>query len=113
MQSTKIFLVCLVIFFSDTTLSASGASGYRSIDYVRIGGGFVRVRATTAWDDPVSCNGATNLSIIVLDTDPSYQEIVSIILAAKMADKPIEFWISGCASDSGIQYPRGSFVYLK
>lgn len=112
-------LMCTAIigFFlvaGNTSSAGTGGTGYRDIDIVRIGNGFVRIWATQEWADPSSCGGAsTNASVLVLEADTaSYQEIVSAILAAKFAGRKIQFWVSGCATDSGNQYPKGTFVYI-
>ncbi len=115
MRSLSKFLVgVLLILHTVPAFDATGLTGYRDIWYVRIGNGHIRVYGSTNWTDPSSCSGSpTNQSVIVLDTDPSYKEIVAAVLAAEMGNREVQFWVSGCTTDSGSQYPKGTFIYLK
>lgn len=102
-----------LLFIATAALGAGGGTGYRTIDSVRVGGGFMRVYGETAWSDPNSCSGSpTNISVVIEDTTQNFDEIVSTILAAHFAGRQVQFYAIGCATDSGNQYPKGTFVYV-
>lgn len=103
----------LLIFVCGAATAAGGMTGYREVAELKIGGGYVRVLATEPWDDPPSCTGGSTSSMVVVpESVASYSEILSAILAAKITGTQIAFYVSGCTTENGNQYPQGSFIYL-
>lgn len=59
-RSLLVFLVvAMSLIVTTSSRAATGGTGYRDIDYVRIGGGFIRIFATSNWNDPSSCSGGS------------------------------------------------------
>jgi hypothetical protein len=106
------FLVC----YCSISYGSAGQTGYVKIDTIRVGGGWLRVTGVTDFSDPGDCDGSGNYknrNILIMEDTPSYKEIVSFVLSAKMSDRLVQFWVSGCKADSGKSYPDGRFVYIQ
>ena len=113
MKNVSVFLLGLLVSFP--AIGASGSTGYFDITRIRVGGGFVRVSGAS-FKDPSDCAGAgtnTSSNLLIMETAASYKEMVSILLAAKMANKPVQFWVNGCDNDSGKLYPSARHIYLQ
>lgn len=117
-KTMKSSIVLLVIFVlgANESYAATGSTGYVDIQTIRVGGGFLRVTGITDFIDPSNCNGSganANRNIVVLEGTPSYKEILSFVLSAKMTNRAIQFWVDGCATDSGNLYPNAKYVYVQ
>ena len=95
---------------------AGGMAGENDIGEVRIGLGVVRVNAENdSWSDPDNCSGDQSEkigSLYLSKNNTEYQEIYSAILAARMAKKTANFFVSGCETVNGKTYPLISTMYL-
>jgi len=113
MKVVNVIVAITLMTISLPLFAASATTGYVEIKTIRAGGGFLRVIGKTPFNDPSNCGGSgTNLSVIILESTKSYKEIVSIVLSARMSGKKVQFWVNGCTTDSGSQFPSGLFVYL-
>jgi len=115
----KIIIFCLIglvaVILSFAIEGATGGSGYVKIKTLRVGSGFVRITGEWQFSDPSDCDGSgtnKNSVVLVLEETQSYNEMVSFLLAARMSDSPVQFWLNGCEIDSGKSYPKGTFLYL-
>ncbi len=112
----KKYFAATLIALSFPCFAASGGSGFVEIKQLRIGGGFARISGVSQFTDPSDCSGSgtnKNTEMLVMEGTPSYKEIVSILLSAKLTNTPVQFWVSGCETDSGKQYPNAKFVYIR
>ena len=108
-----IFVLLVVLLGTNIGYAGSGSTGYIEIRTIRVGGGFLRVTSTSEFSDPSSCSGSSSISHILISEDtPSYNEIVSFVLSAKMANRKVNFWVKGCGTDSGNSYPKGLYAYM-
>lgn len=111
---TILCFVSIPIYAADSV--ATGMTGYFEIKRLRFGGGFVRVTASTQFEDPGDCitnSRGKSPVVLVMEDTKSYKEIVSTLLTAKAAGKSVQFWINGCKEDSGLEYPNGTFIYIE
>lgn len=107
-------LAALLVLAAQNSYGATGSTGYFHIDIIRAGGGFLKVVGATAFTDPSSCGGtSTSSALLILDTTPSYKEIVAFVLSAKMAGKKVSFWVSGCANEGANSYPNALYAYIQ
>lgn len=115
MIKLKVALLVLSVLAGMDTYAATGSSGFVKIKTLRAGAGFIRITGETKFTDPSNCsNDGTNQnqSVLVFEDTASYSEIVSFLLAARVSGEPVQFWLDGCRTDSGKDYPRGTFLYL-
>ena len=112
MKTILMALSLLMAFSGFESKAASGPSGFVKIKTLRAGAGFIRVTGETNFTDPSNCAGSENASVLVFEDTQSYSEIVSFLLAARVSGEPVQFWLSDCKTDSGKEYPRGTYLYL-
>jgi hypothetical protein len=80
----------------DFTQTATIEKTYTSVDWTQV------TLAGTA----INPDGCTSSAYYAIDiTSSNYDGILSSILTAQMAQKPVLFWVSGCAG-SNDQYPE-------
>ena len=111
----KYSIALIMTVVSVSVYAAAGSTGYVEISDLRFGGGFTRVTGKTQFIDPGNCSGdGTNKNAVVLihESTASYNEMVSAILSARAIGTPVLFWVSGCQTDSGVQYPGAHYVYF-
>lgn len=93
--------------------AAQGATGFRAVQSIRAGGSLLQVQGTTAFDDPSSCNGsASNLIVVIQSATASYSEIMALLMSASAMGKQVQFWVNGCVTENGNQYPNATYIYL-
>lgn len=105
-----------MVFINFPLYSATGGSGFAVIDQLRFGGGFARVTGMSDFTDPSDCNQSglnSSREMIIIESTSSYKEIESTLLMAKASNTAVQFWVNGCHTDSGYEYPKGLYIYLK
>jgi hypothetical protein len=109
-----LFVLAASLLGTNYGYAGSGGTGYVDIGTIRVGGGFLRVTGVSSFNDPSSCDGSpTNANILIFEDTPSYKEIISFVLSAKMANKKVNFYVNGCGIDSGKSYPKALYVYIR
>lgn len=109
----KYVFVTLLVIFSNIAF-AGGTTGTFKIGELKVGEDGIRIHADGGfWNDADQCSGSnTTNRVFLLDTTQGYEEIYSGILAYKMADKPVTFYVSGCVTVNGVNFPSVKVVYL-
>lgn len=97
----KILASFLFVFFISLDVAASGYAGYRNIEVIHqrecsTDKGF-EIGLASAHKNPDNCTSALDIELSC--EHPAYQTMVSMILAAKLADKKLDFWLAGCGAD--------------
>jgi len=115
MKIVTFIVVLMSTFYCGLSIGASGSTGYVEIQTIRVGGGFLRVTGVSNFNDPSNCDGSgsdNNRSVLIMEGTTSYKEMLSFVLSAKLANKPVQFWLDGCSTDSGNSIPNAKFVYI-
>ena len=95
---------------------ASESSGYGQITelYVNATGTIVRVQFSAGIKNPDGCDKSSYYMRELADGDNG-SRFLSMLLAAKMSNATVQFWINGCTSGSywGGTQPQLNDIYLK
>jgi len=94
-------LMFIVLVTLSNQLVASGYTGYRDISLIHqrecsTDKGF----EITFSDSHKNPDGCANANTVDLTCDhQAYETIVSIVLAAKLSERKVDFWVAGCGGD--------------
>lgn len=82
--------------------------------YVDAEGTVLRVRFSRQIVNPAGCEGA-DFYIRELDGSAASEQFLRIVLAAHLADRSVEFWISGCTQSQwwGKTRPHIYDIYIR
>ncbi|WP_444890836.1 hypothetical protein [Microbulbifer sp. DLAB2-AA] len=110
------YLLFFSLLLPSLAFSAGGSTDTGVIEVMYVNGGWTMVRLPAldgaqpgSKNNPDSC---PNSSYYALQPDTAnYEALHSTLLAAQLANKKVNFWVSGCGGQSN-QYPKISSVYL-
>lgn len=114
-MKTRSILVCLVtalMVFSSVTTLAAGSSGKHVLGAFRVKamGDVVIQSVDGAWENPDGCEGAAFLILTANST--AFSEKYAVLLGARFSMEPVVLWVDGCATYSGVTYPKIASVTL-